>query len=160
MAAASSVAHDACSVQKGCFSKRSRILGFFFGHLCAVSNRQFVWRFTLDTFCAASLDANAFVNCVVHTSDAASVHLCRSQGDFNWRDRLGDALYVSFVVFELLRQGVFTLVTTSDFLTSKATFLDDVKEWCGLFFDTHQLGIMLNFHVDVKILLSTSKFRR
>ena len=37
---------------------------------------------------------------------------------------------------------------------STATFLDDVKEWSGPFFDdAHQLGIMLNFDIDVKILL-------
>ncbi len=40
-----------------------------------------------------------------------------------------------------------------------AIFLD-VKEWSGPFFDAHHLGIMLNFEVDVKILLSTSKCRR
>ncbi len=38
-----------------------------------------------------------------------------------------------------------------------ATFLDDVKEWSGPFIDTHQLGAMLDFDVDVKLLLSTSK---
>ena len=38
-----------------------------------------------------------------------------------------------------------------------ATVLDDVKEWSGLFFDAHQLGVWLNFDIDIKILLSTSK---
>ncbi len=40
------------------------------------------------------------------------------------------------------------------FLTSTATFLDDVKEGSGLFFDAHQLAIRLNIDVDVNILLS------
>ena len=34
----------------------------------------------------------------------------------------------------------------------------DVKQWSGPFFDTHQLGIWLNFDVDIKLLLSMSKF--
>ncbi len=38
-----------------------------------------------------------------------------------------------------------------------ATLLDDVKELSGPFFDTCQLGVMLNFDIDIKILLSTSK---
>ena len=42
------------------------------------------------------------------------------------------------------------------FLTSTATFLDDVKELSGPFFGTHQLGVMLNFDVDVKILLTST----
>ena len=46
---------------------------------------------------------------------------------------------------------------TVKFLTHTSTFLDNVKEWSGPFLDTHQLGIRLNFDVDVKILLSTSK---
>ncbi len=29
-------------------------------------------------------------------------------------------------------------------------FFGDVKEWSGPFFDTHQLGVRLNFDVDVK----------
>ncbi len=44
------------------------------------------------------------------------------------------------------------------FLTSTATFLDDIKEWLRLLYDTQLLGVMLNFNVDVKILLLTSKF--
>ncbi len=40
------------------------------------------------------------------------------------------------------------------FLTSAATFLDDVKEWSGPCLDAHQLGVRLNSDVDVKILLS------
>ncbi len=43
-------------------------------------------------------------------------------------------------------------------LTSVATFLHDVKEYSGLLFDTHQLGVLLKFDVDVKILLLTSNF--
>ncbi len=31
-------------------------------------------------------------------------------------------------------EGVFTLVMTATFLTSTSNFLDDVKEWSGLFF--------------------------
>ncbi len=46
----------------------------------------------------------------------------------------------------------------SVFLTYMATFLDDIKEWSGLFFDAHQLDNMSNFKFDVKLLLSTSKF--
>ncbi len=49
-------------------------------------------------------------------------------------------------------------MTSSAFPMSAATFFDDVKEWSGLFSDTYQLGFMLNFDVDVKILQSTSKF--
>ncbi len=37
---------------------------------------------------------------------------------------------------------------------STAAFLDDFKEWSGPYFDAHQLGVRLNFDVDVKILLS------
>ncbi len=33
---------------------------------------------------------------------------------------------------------------------STSTSLDDVKEWSGPFFDTQQLGIRLNFDVDIK----------
>ncbi len=47
-------------------------------------------------------------------------------------------------------KGVFTLVTT-------ATFLDDVKEWSGPFFDAQQLGIRLNFDVDVKSAVQTDE---
>ncbi len=47
------------------------------------------------------------------------------------------------------RQRVFTL-TTSAFLTSTETFLDEVKECSGPFFDAQQLGVRLNFDVDVK----------
>ncbi len=60
-------------------------------------------------------------------------------------------------LFELIsfgNEGVFTLMTTSAFLMSTVTFLDDDKEWSGLYFDTHQLGIMSNFDVNIKILLS------
>ncbi len=39
--------------------------------------------------------------------------------------------------------AVFTLETAS-------TFFDDVKEWSGSFFDAHQLGVRLNFDIDVK----------
>ena len=49
-------------------------------------------------------------------------------------------------------EGVFTLVTASAFSAV------DVKGWSGSFFGTHQSGIRLNFDIDVKILLSTSKF--
>ena len=45
-----------------------------------------------------------------------------------------------------------------DDVRKTATFLDDVKEWSGPFFDAHQLGVRLNFDADVKMLLSTSKF--
>ncbi len=38
------------------------------------------------------------------------------------------------------------------------TFFDHVKEWSRLFSDAHQMGVMLHFDVDIKILLSTSKF--
>ncbi len=52
------------------------------------------------------------------------------------------------------RQGVFMLMTTSAFLTSTTTFLVYIKEWSGPLFDAHQLGVRLNFDVDVKIPLS------
>ena len=51
------------------------------------------------------------------------------------------------------RHVVFTLVTVSAFSVVD-NFLDDVKEWSGPFFDAQQLGVRLNFNVDVKILLS------
>ncbi len=73
-----------------------------------------------------------------------------------WRGR-GNGRGVGSLTFSLTStadaapKAVFTLVTAS-------VFFDDVKEWFGLFFDTHQLGVMLNFDVDVKILLSRSTF--
>ncbi len=42
-----------------------------------------------------------------------------------------------------MRQAVFTLVTAS-------TFFDDIKEWSEPFFDAYQLGVRLNFDIDVK----------
>ncbi len=47
-------------------------------------------------------------------------------------------------------QAVVTLVKAS-------TFFDDVKEWSGLFFDAHQLGVRSNFDIDIKVLLPTSR---
>ncbi len=47
-------------------------------------------------------------------------------------------------------EGVFTLVTMATFLTLTSTFLDNLKEWSGPFFDAQQLGVRLNFDVDVK----------
>ncbi len=35
-------------------------------------------------------------------------------------------------------------------LVTASTFLDDVKEWPGPFFGAHQLGVRLNFDVDIK----------
>ena len=54
-------------------------------------------------------------------------------------------------------QGAFTLVTTATFLTLTSTFLDDIKEWSGPFFDAQQLGIRLNFDVDVKSAVQTDE---
>ncbi len=48
-----------------------------------------------------------------------------------------------------------TSTSTSTFLTSTSTFLDDVKEWSGPFFDAQQLGVRLNFDVDVKSAIQT-----
>ncbi len=53
--------------------------------------------------------------------------------------------------------GVFTLVTTVTFLTSTSNFLDDVKEWSGPFFDAQQLGVRINFDVDVKSAVQTDE---
>ena len=47
-------------------------------------------------------------------------------------------------------EGVFTLVTMATFLTLTSTFLDNLKEWSGPFFDAQQLGVRLNFDVDMK----------
>ncbi len=56
-------------------------------------------------------------------------------------------------VLQVLEE-VFALMTSA-FLTLTPTFLDDVKDWSGPFFDARQLvGVRLNFDVDVKILLS------
>ncbi len=40
------------------------------------------------------------------------------------------------------------------FFDAHVNIFDGVKVWSGPFFDTHQLGIRLNFDVDVKILLN------
>ncbi len=48
-------------------------------------------------------------------------------------------------------------MTTATFLTSTSTFLDDIKEWSGPFFDTQQLGVRLNFDVDVKSAVQTDE---
>ncbi len=45
-------------------------------------------------------------------------------------------------------------MTPPSFLDVDVNIFDDVKEWSGPFFDTHQLGVRLNFDVDVKILLN------
>ncbi len=52
------------------------------------------------------------------------------------------------------------MTTSTFFLTSRAAFLDDVKEWSGPFFDTNQLGVMLNSDVDITILLSLTSTKR
>ncbi len=44
-----------------------------------------------------------------------------------------------------MNKAIFTLVTAT-------AFFDDVKEWSGPFFDTHQLGVRSNFDVEVNIL--------
>ncbi len=49
------------------------------------------------------------------------------------------------------RCSQFTLVMAS-------AFFDDVKEWSAPVFDAHQLGVRFNFDIDIKILLSRSKF--
>ncbi len=38
-----------------------------------------------------------------------------------------------------------------------STFLDDVKEWSGPFFEAQQLGVRLNFDVDVKSAVQTDE---
>ncbi len=50
-----------------------------------------------------------------------------------------------------------TSTSTSTFLTSTSTFLDDVKEWSGPFFDTQQLGVRLNFDVNIKSAIQTDE---
>ncbi len=35
-------------------------------------------------------------------------------------------------------------------ISDGVSIFDDVKEWSGPFFDAHQLGVRLNFDVDVK----------
>ncbi len=42
-------------------------------------------------------------------------------------------------------------------MTPTSTFLDDVKEWSGPFFDAQQLGVRLNFDVDVKSAVQTDE---
>ncbi len=42
-------------------------------------------------------------------------------------------------------------------MTSTSTFLDDIKEWSGPFFDAQQLGIRLNFDVDIKSAIQTDE---
>ncbi len=51
-----------------------------------------------------------------------------------------------------------SLRSTSGFhIGGGVMFFDDVKEWSGPFFDTHQLGIRLNFDVDVKKIVVNVK---
>ncbi len=38
-----------------------------------------------------------------------------------------------------------------------ATFFDDVKEWSGPYFDAQQLGVRLNFDVDIKSAVQTDE---
>ncbi len=43
------------------------------------------------------------------------------------------------------------------FLMSTSAFLDDIKEWSGPFFDAQQLGVRLNFDVDIKSAVQTDE---
>ncbi len=63
------------------------------------------------------------------------------------------------IVLLSVRKGVFTLITASAFFDVKFNFSSRRQRivWTVLFYAC-QLGVMLNFDIDIIILLSTSKF--
>ncbi len=66
-------------------------------------------------------------------------------------------LHNSQIVHERIQIKVRISSAQQNFLTSMSTFLDDVKEWSGPFFDAQQLGVRLNFDVDAKSAVQTDE---